>query len=96
MKYHQTKQQKNDYIVFTLKKVNDKFNYDGVSFPASLRDINVFEKTNKQPIWVYGINKQKEICTIREANKQLLKENKGERINLLLLKDNESGNTHYA
>jgi hypothetical protein len=42
MKYHQSKQQKHDDRISVLKKIDDKFNYDGISCPTSFDDIFSF------------------------------------------------------
>jgi hypothetical protein len=48
LKYHQTKQEKNDDRVSVLKKVVDKYNYDNVNFPASYEDVETFEEKRRK------------------------------------------------
>jgi len=56
MKYHhQSKQQKHDDRISVLKKVDDKFNYDGISCPTSFDDIPHFEEQNQVSTFVYGM-----------------------------------------
>ena len=47
MRYHQRNKTKNDDRITVLKKVDDKYNYDGVSFPAGRNDIKKFEENNE-------------------------------------------------
>jgi hypothetical protein len=35
MKYHQSEKKKHDDRVTVLSKLEDKYNYDGISFPVS-------------------------------------------------------------
>ena len=47
MKYHSSKQEKhNDRLTF-FKKMEDKYNYEGVNYPASYDDIKIFEENKK-------------------------------------------------
>ena len=55
MKYHQTKKEKNGDRVSVLKKIDDKYNYDNMNFPAGFDDIETFEKNNKVAVFVYNI-----------------------------------------
>jgi hypothetical protein len=61
LKYHQTKKVKNDDRTTVLSKVQDKYNYDDVNYPASFDDIKTFEYNNKVCINVYYINSDKSI-----------------------------------
>ena len=55
MKYHQTSRGKDCQNISALKKVQDKYNYDGIEFPVSYDDIYKFEKLNNICIYVYSI-----------------------------------------
>ena len=55
MKYHQTKKDKNDDRVSVLKKVDDKYSYENVNFPAGYDDIETFEENNKVAVFVYAL-----------------------------------------
>ena len=61
MKYHQTKKSKNDDRISSLKKVDDKFNYHKVNFPAGYNDIKQFEENNNISVFVYTISTDNEI-----------------------------------
>ena len=61
-KYHQTKKDKNDHRLTVLAKVNDRFNYEGVSYPASYDDIKTFEVNNSIAIFVYALNGEGNPC----------------------------------
>ena len=63
MKYHQSKQEKHDHRLTKLQKVEDKYNYDGVSYPADFQDIKQFELNNGLAVFVYGINEKGKIET---------------------------------
>ena len=47
MLYHQTAKAKNNDRISFLKKVEDKYNWEGVNFPATLEDVQTFENNNK-------------------------------------------------
>ena len=50
MLYHQTAKAKNNDRISFLKKVEDKYNWEGVNFPATLEDIQTFEITAKSAL----------------------------------------------
>lgn len=72
MKYHQTEKNKHDDRISSLKKVDDKFNYEGINFPASYDDVEKFEHLNKVSIYIYSLEKNDEgddiIITDKEGN----------------------------
>jgi hypothetical protein len=47
MLYHQTAKAKHCDRISVLKKVEDKYNWEGVNFPATLEDVQTFENNNK-------------------------------------------------
>jgi hypothetical protein len=61
MKYHQSKKSKHDDRITVLKKLDDKYNYDGVNLPAGYDDIKKFEKNNKIAVIVYIISSDNKI-----------------------------------
>jgi hypothetical protein len=61
MKYHQTSRGKDCQNISALKKVQDKYNYDGIEFPVSYDDIYKFEELNNICIYVYSIDDDKVI-----------------------------------
>jgi hypothetical protein len=67
MKYHQTQKKKHDDRITVLKKIEDKFNYDGINFPTSFGDISHFEESNQVSIFVYYIGKKGKIIKERMA-----------------------------
>ena len=52
MKYHQSQQVKHDDRITKLRQVNDKYNYDGISYPTTFEDIKHIENTNGLAIFV--------------------------------------------
>jgi hypothetical protein len=73
-KYHQTKQEKNDHRLSVLAKVNDKFNYEGVSFPASYDDIKTFEANNKVAVFVYTLNDEGKPIKEKDGSKEFARD----------------------
>ena len=59
--YHQSDKKEKNHRVSALKKVDDKYNYDNVNFPASISDIEQFEHNNKIAVFVYSINQKDDI-----------------------------------
>ena len=55
MKYHQSKKEKNGDRTSVLSKIEDKYNYENVNFPAGFDDIETFEHNNKVSVFVYNI-----------------------------------------
>ena len=68
MRYHQTEKKKNDDRISVLSKVEDKYNYDNISFPVSYDDIKQFEINNKCCTFVYYVNDEKGITKERDGN----------------------------
>ena len=66
--------------------MEDKYNYEGINYPASYEDIKVFEENNKIGVVVYAIDEKN--CIIKEyhGNKEYLL---NERIYLLRIEDKE-------
>jgi len=90
MKYHQSKKSKHDDRITVLKKVEDKFIYDGINYPTTFDDITKFEDLNEVSIFVYGIGKNGNIVKERNGNYNY----RNNTIMLLLLEDGE--NSHYV
>jgi hypothetical protein len=55
MRYHQTKYGPKDRLVKHLRCINDKYDYEGVHFPASIEDIKLFEDLNMISMFVYKL-----------------------------------------
>jgi hypothetical protein len=68
MKYHQTKRDKNCDRISALKKVEDKYDYTGVNYPASFEDIERFEENNKVAVFVYYIDEENNIRKEKNGN----------------------------
>lgn len=73
MKYHQSKQIKHDDRISILSKIEDKYNYENVSYPASQDDIKAFEDNNKVCINVYVIGDNSSILLEYMGNIQYIK-----------------------
>ena len=91
MLYHQTAKAKNCDRLSVLKKVEDKYNWEGVNFPTTLDDIQTFEDNNKVCVNVFIHKGEKEIDPCRLGTIQYVK---NDNINLLLIKD-EDVNGHF-
>ena len=68
MKYHQSKKEKNDDRITNLSKIEDKYNYDDLTYPASYDNISNFESKNNVCVFIYSIG----------ANNKIIKEKDGE------------------
>jgi hypothetical protein len=68
MKYHQSEKKKHDDRVTVLSKLEDKYNYDGISFPVSYDDVKQFEINNECCIFIYRINEDGGITKERDGN----------------------------
>ena len=56
MMYHQSAKGNHDSRLSKLKKVADKYNYDGMEFPASYEAISAFEEINRVCIFIYELD----------------------------------------
>jgi hypothetical protein len=73
LKYHQTNKSKNDDRISALSKLEDKYSYDNVDFPASFDDIKTFEDNNKVCVNVYAISQDKSILLEYAGNIEYIK-----------------------
>ena len=89
MKYHQTKQQKHDDRISVLKKLEDKFNYEGVEFPANFEDIKRFELNNGVAVFVYCLSEQGKVVKERNGNPKFRDKP------IYLLRVEAGGQAHY-
>ena len=55
MLYHSEKTNNSD-LVSAFKKINDKYHYDGMVFPADYTSIKAFEELNKTCVFIYEID----------------------------------------
>jgi hypothetical protein len=91
MLYHQSEKLRNGERLTVLKKVEDKYDWTGISFPATFNDIEKFEHNNKVCVNIYGHSGDKVINPLRLGTIAYIK---NDNINLLLIKD-EKDNGHY-
>jgi hypothetical protein len=91
MKYHQTQQNKNQQNISFLKKIKDKYNYDGIDFPTTYDDITKFEDQNKVCIFIFEIDDEGGIIKSRNGNTNYIHD---DLIYLLLIEDEEQ--SHYV
>ena len=61
MLYHQSDKSKHSDRVSALKKIKDKYNYDGMAFPADYTSSETFEYLNKVCIFVYELDEESNI-----------------------------------
>ena len=59
MLYHQSSKAKNTDRITVLSQIEDKYNWEGVSFPASFDDITAFENSNRVCINIFGHDETK-------------------------------------
>ena len=65
MLYHQTAKAKRCGRVSVLKKVEDKYIWEGVNFPATLEDIQTFESDNKVCVSIFQNVGEKSVDRLR-------------------------------
>ena len=68
MLYHQSNQSKNDDRISSLNKVEDKYDWSDVTFPASYDDIAHFEEQNQICVFVYAVSEEGEIVKDKDGN----------------------------
>jgi len=89
MKYHQSDKGKHSTRLSALKKVDDKFNYDNITYPVGVEEINIFESNNDVKINLFQYDtEKKEIHLLRRAGKG------DSYIHLLVISDDD--NEHYC
>jgi hypothetical protein len=91
MKYHQTNRAKHDDRTTVLNKIEDKYNYDNVNYPASHTDIKTFEDNNNVCVNVYYIGENDSINLEYAGNVHYIK---NDIIYLLRIEADE--NSHYV
>jgi len=91
MKYHQSLKGKNDMRLSALSKVEDRFCYDGITFPVSYNDIDTFEVNNQVAIFCYHIDEENNVRLDRIGNHVYFPK---ERIYLLRLDADDK--SHYV
>ena len=91
VKYHSTAKEKHYDRVSVLKKLEDKYNFEGVDYPASYDDIKVFEENNKVGVVVYGMDEEKAIVKEYHGNKDYLLNDR-----IYLLRIGNETKSHYV
>ena len=90
MRYHQSPQGKHDDRTTALSKYEDKYNYDGISYPTTYEDINHFQEINKVCMYVYTIDETDNIiCDSAGKNEYILNDR------IYLLKIDHKEQSHY-
>ena len=92
MLYHQSEKGKHGERVTVLKKLEDKYDWSNVGFPATFNDIQTFEDNNKVCVNIYGYDGELNINPERLGTLTYVK---NDNINLLLIRD-ENDNGHYV
>ena len=91
MLYHQTSKVGHCDRLSVLKKVQDKYNWEGVNFPAALSDVQRFEENHKVCVNIFVHEGENTIVRLRLGTIPYVK---NDNINLLLIKD-EDEKGHY-
>ena len=91
LKYHQSKKAKHGERMSVLSKIEDKYNYENIDFPATIEDVRIFEEQNEDT----AINIFEYDESINDIRLKSRSNTKGtDIINLLLLTDEDSA--HYV
>ena len=88
--YHQTPKGKHDDRLSVLKKVVDKYKWDGINFPASYEDVYKFEELNQICVFIYGLDNRTNIYCDKKGNSKYIL---NDCMYLLRVKDKE--HAHY-
>ena len=91
MLYHQSVQKKEGHQTTALDKIEDKYCYGAMTFPASLQDIQQFEEDNELTINIFQVGKESEILSLQDGNVQHCRNGI---VNLLFVEEGETG--HYV
>ena len=91
MKYHQAGKVVHGERTSVLEKIEDKYNYNNISYPTSFEDINKFELDNEVSIFVYYVNDDDSIRTEKIGNKDYILKDV-----IYLLRIENEDNSHYV
>ena len=88
------RKERKSHRVTVLKKVDDKYIYENVNFPAALQDLEQFEINNNITVFVYSVNDKDEIYREKLGNPDyftndvmyLLRRDKDEKSNYIYIK----------
>ena len=91
MKYHQSEQKSKDHRISVLDKIQDKYNYGEMQFPADYEAIRQFEDLNQVCMYIY---------TYDEGSNQILLDKQGKAEYILndcvyLLRIEKQDQSHY-
>jgi hypothetical protein len=73
MMYHQSPKGKHDDRITALRTYEDKYNYDGISYPTSYDEIDHFQEVNQVCIYVYTIDENNNIICDHVGKTQYIK-----------------------
>ena len=82
---------KHDHRITVLAKVDDKYDWSGITFPVSVDQIETFEENNKVTMNIWETGEDEKTYLTRQGN--VLHCQNG-MVNLLLI-ENEEGQAHY-
>jgi len=68
MRYHQSAKGNHDSRLSKLEKVADKYNYDGMEFPASYEAISAFDEIKRVCIFIYELDSDDQIRLGQRGN----------------------------
>jgi hypothetical protein len=92
MQYHQSPQTKHSHMITALAKIEDKYDYGAMTFPASLDDIQHFEEDNKITINISKIGTESEILNLQDGNVEHCRNGI---VNLLFIEEGEQAHFIY-
>ena len=93
MRYHQSPKGKHDDRTTVLSKQEDKYNYDGISYPTTYDDINNFQDNNEICIFVYTIDENDDIVCDSAGNTEYIM---NDLIYLLRVEDKDQSHDIYV
>ena len=90
MKYHQSDKSNHASRVTNLLKVDDKYNYDDMEYPATYDDISNFEEVNQVCINIYTLTENSDIILEKEGRYEYVSNDV-----IYLLRISSGENSHY-
>jgi hypothetical protein len=79
-------------MITALAKIEDKYDYGAMTFPASLDDIQQFEEDNKITINIFKMGSENEIVNLQDGSVEHCRNGIA---NLLFIKDGEQAHFIY-
>jgi hypothetical protein len=90
MLYHQSVQEKEGQQTTALDKIEDKYDYGAMTYPASLADIQQFEEDNEITINIFKPHGANEIINLQDGNVEHCRNGM---VNLLFIEEGDKA--HY-